>query len=192
MERRLLMTTTNIANRAKKPVSPAQRSILNPGQKKRNVHECAFYEKMVHRSIRNMTEAQAVQFGKMIKARRKELKVERTVAAETTGMDVSTLYRLERGQILNPDPAKLELLAKALKLRLADVLTAAGYPATRALPEPGLYLRAKYRDLSSDELAALSEEVSAVLERYGISVTDRPSAGEDESDDPAEGPRRQR
>lgn len=130
-----------------------------------------------------MTEAQAVSFGEMLKARRKELGLERTAAAEAGGMDVSTLYRLEHGQILNPDPAKLELLAKVLRLRLADVLTAAGYPATRALPEPGPYLRAKYRELPAKQLAALSEEVNAVLLRYGVTGSERPAPGEDESDE---------
>lgn len=148
-----------------------------------DVHECAFYEKINNRSNGNMTEAQAVDFGTMLKARRKELKLERTSAAEAAGMDVSTLYRLEHGQILNPDPAKLELLAKALRLRLADVLTAAGYPATRALPEPGPYLRAKYRELPAKQLAALSDEVNAVLRRYGITGSERPEPGEDESED---------
>jgi len=135
-----------------------------------------------------MTESQAISFGRMLKSRRTELELERTVAAEAAGMDVSTLYRLEHGQILNPDPAKLQLLAKALRLRLADVLTGAGYPATRTLPEPGPYLRAKYRDLPVQQLESLGQEVNAVLERYGITGTDRPGPGEDESDEPSGGP----
>lgn len=130
-----------------------------------------------------MTEGQATTFGTMIKARRLELGLERTAAAEASGMDVSTLYRLEHGQILNPDPAKLELLATTLRLRLADVLASAGYPAALALPEPGPYLRAKYRDLPAKQLAALSEEVNDVLRRHGITGNERPAPGEDETED---------
>lgn len=150
---------------------------------KSDVHECAFYEKMSNRSICSMTEAQAQSFGDLLKRRRQALQLERTVAAERAGIDVSTLYRLEHGQILNPDPSKLEALAKALRLKLADVLTAAGYPATRGLPEPGPYLRAKYRDLPAYKMAALSREVEAVLERYGVTGTEQPRQGEDEADE---------
>lgn len=153
---------------------------LNRGQ---DVRRRALCEKICNRSISIMTESQAVSFGQMIMARRHELKLERTVAARRSGMNASILYRIEHGQNLSPEPAKLELLARTLKLRLTDVLTAAGYPATRALPEPGPYLRAKYRNLSSEELAALSQEVEAVLNRHGITGSDRPRAGEDETEE---------
>jgi transcriptional regulator with XRE-family HTH domain len=147
---------------------------------KMDVHERAECERIIGRSISNMTEQQAQSFGAMLKARRKSLQLERSVAAERAGMDVSTLYRFERGQILNPDPSKLKALARVLRLKLTDVLTAAGYPAVRALPEPGPYLRAKYRNLPAEQMMALSEEVDALLRRYGVMSVEGPSEGEDE------------
>jgi transcriptional regulator with XRE-family HTH domain len=152
----------------------------NPG--KIGVHERAVCERIVSRSFINMTEQQAQSFGAMLKARRKALQLERSSTAERAGMDISTLYRFEHGQILNPDPSKLKALARVLRLRLADVLTAAGYPAVRSLPEPGPYLRAKYRNLPAEQMTALSEEVDAVLRRYGVMTVEGPTDGEDESD----------
>lgn len=150
---------------------------------KMDVHSCAVCEKIVTRRFNDMTLQQAEGLGEMLKARRKDLGVERTIAAERAGMDVSTLYRLEHGQILSPDPAKLRNLARVLRLRVADVLAAAGYPTVRGLPEPGPYLRAKYRDLPAEQVAALSLEVEAVLRRYGVVASGGPTAGEDEAEE---------
>ena len=89
------------------------------------------------------------------------------LAAEV-GLNQASIVRPEQGASRNPDPEKLRGIAVALHLNLADVLLLADYPVSNDLPNPGPYLRTKYRDLPEPAIAELQRAVQEVLGRHGI------------------------
>lgn len=80
-----------------------------------------------------------------------------------SGVNRSNISRLERGESSQPSPETLTRLAEALNVDASELLTAAGYTATRAagLPSFQPYLRAKYGHLP----ASAQKELTAYLER---------------------------
>jgi hypothetical protein len=76
----------------------------------------------------------------------------------------------------------LKAIAAALDVNITSVWAIIGYFDTE-LPEPMLYLRAKYRDLTTDQMKALSEDVAFVLAAHGLQPGPGPQPGEDEFDD---------
>lgn len=127
-----------------------------------------------------MDHKQAKALGELFRSARKELGLSTRRVSTAAGVNQATVVRLESGQNLNPDPAKLQALATALKLNLADVLSMAGYPIPTDLPSVGPYLRTKYRDLPEEAIGQLQDEVAQVLRKHGIEPNDGPQGGEDE------------
>lgn len=77
--------------------------------------------------------------------------------ADATGIDRSTVNRLERGLITAPSPLNLQRLAEALRADVHDYFALAGYFAPHGLPDLAPYLRAKYH---------VSPEVASEVETY--------------------------
>ncbi len=136
-----------------------------------------------------MDPQQAKRLGQLFRSQREKLGFSSHQLARQSGMNQATIVRLEQGGFLNPDPEKLRLLTEALGLNLADVLTLAGYPVPTELPSPGLYLRAKYRDLSEAALRSLTKDVNRLLAEHGLDATGRPAPGEDEGPEAACSPK---
>lgn len=82
-----------------------------------------------------------------------------------SGVNISSIVSLERGDILAPQPDTLKALAGALDMPVSDLFTVAGWLPADELPTLMPYLRAKYRQL--DETAI------ADLERYARQLTDK-------------------
>jgi transcriptional regulator with XRE-family HTH domain len=85
---------------------------------------------------------------------------------QQTGIDRSTLSRIESGEKKQPAPGTLTKLAPALGVSQSELFTLAGYSATEAQALPAIrpYLRTKYGHLSptaQDELAAFLENLEA-------------------------------
>ncbi len=133
---------------------------------------------------RRMDRQQAERLGKHLQKARHKLGIGTHVLAERAKLKQVTVLRIERGEFLNPDPAKLRAIAEALNLDVADVLERAGYAVPTDALEPATYLRAKYRDLSAEALAALQRDVARVLRRHGIDPSTRAAPGEDEAPEP--------
>jgi transcriptional regulator with XRE-family HTH domain len=100
--------------------------------------------------------------------------------AAVSGVDQSTVNRIERGEFASPSPKTLKALADSLDLTLEEVWSLAGYDVTPTLPGPMPFLRAKYSEMSDDQLDALTKDVAAVLKRHGIDPYGRPKQNEDE------------
>jgi len=100
--------------------------------------------------------------------------------AVVSGVNQSSVNRIERGDFASPSPETLRALADALELSLDDVWNLAGYDVASTLLEPMPFLRAKYSELSDDELDSLTKDVAAVLKNHGIDPYGRPNQNEDE------------
>ena len=114
--------------------------------------------------------------------RRQELGLSAREVGRRSGLNGQTVLRIENGEFNRPDPAKLKAIAQVLEVTMTTVWDIIGYSGA-GLPEPLPYLRAKFRDLSPEDLAALSEDVALVLKAHGIETSGRPRPGEDEFDD---------
>lgn len=126
-----------------------------------------------------MDDKQAQRFGKFLRQQREGLELSIREVASRCGVDHSTIRRLEEGEYAAPAPDKLARLSEVLGLKLADVYAMAGYAVPKELPNPGPYLRTKFRNMPANDLNALQRDVAAVLKRYGIDPTAVPKPGDD-------------
>jgi transcriptional regulator with XRE-family HTH domain len=104
---------------------------------------------------------------------------------ERSGVDDSSIVRLENGRQSRPSVEKLNRLADALQLPVEDLLIAARLTQPGGLPSLRPYLRAKYPELPASAEAELSRYFDRLAKRYGVS-SEGPLPGEDEL--PAEEP----
>jgi len=85
---------------------------------------------------------------------------------DASGVDRSTISRIENGEYQRPSPSNLTKLAAGLGIDASELLTAAGYTANQAdaLPSMRVYLRTKYGHLTAGErerLSTLLDELEA-------------------------------
>jgi transcriptional regulator with XRE-family HTH domain len=126
---------------------------------------------------------QAKRLGNRLQKQRDALELSTRELAKRAGVPQSTVVRLEQGLFLSPRAEKLAAIADALGLDPTAILKLAKYPSLTAMPAPRTYLRAKYRDLNSDQIEALHRDVQRVLEKHGINPSG-PEPGEDEEPEP--------
>src|SRR5437588_651456 len=79
------------------------------------------------RSTSGMDQDQAKELGNRLRAERERLDLSIRELAERTGVNHSTVVRLEQGAIESPAPDKLGRIADVLGLSLADVYALADY-----------------------------------------------------------------
>lgn len=116
-----------------------------------------------------MNQAQAKRLGTLLRKRRREMDLSFRDVAEASGVHHTTILRLEAGENLTPSADKLARVAQALELQVAEIYALAGFAAPdQLLPNPTLYLRTKYRNLSDRRLTAITKDVEAILKRHGI------------------------
>jgi transcriptional regulator with XRE-family HTH domain len=130
-----------------------------------------------------MKPSRAEQVGEYLRIAREAKGLSQRRLALLSGINQSTVIRVERGDHTNPSPDTLKALARALELPLEELRTIAGYGVGSSLPEPMPFLRAKYKNLPDDQLDALTRDVATVLREHGIDPNGRPSAHEDEESD---------
>lgn len=126
-----------------------------------------------------MDQDQAEELGQRLRQRREALELSIRQLAERTGVNHSTVVRLEQGLIDAPAPDKLSRIAEALGLNLADVFALADYVVPAELPAFTPYLRSKYRDLPAPAVEELERSFRRIAKRHGY-VPDGPQPGEDE------------
>jgi transcriptional regulator with XRE-family HTH domain len=124
---------------------------------------------------------QAKRLGAYLRKHRERLGLSARAVADEMGVTHATVVRFEQGKFGTPSPEKLGRLAEVLGLNLADIYTMADYPLPTELPSAGLYLRARYRNLSQRELSKLTREVTTLLKRHGLDPSNGPADGEDET-----------
>lgn len=86
----------------------------------------------------------AVELGRLLQRHRRDAGLSLEDLAKRSGLDKSTVYRIEQAQIEAPSPQKLQRLASALGTEVEDYFALAGYFTAHGLPNLEPYLRAKY------------------------------------------------
>ena len=127
-----------------------------------------------------MTQPHSSQLAQLLATARQESGLSVRDLAERAGLPKSTLQRMELGEVANPKPGSLELLAKALNLNASDLYTAAGYTKPDVLPSFTPYLRRKYGDLPEEAKQELETSFARIAKKYGYDGNG-PQPGEDEN-----------
>ena len=99
--------------------------------------------------------------GHLIREQRQARGLSQRALARATGLQNSTIMRLEVGSLERPDPLVLQRIARALNTELEDYYLLGDYPLPRGLPEVGVYMRTKYQ-LSDEEVA----QVNKIIEQH--------------------------
>jgi transcriptional regulator with XRE-family HTH domain len=106
-----------------------------------------------------MSKPQAIALGRLIARERAKAKLTQRSLAEQAGVTHPTILRLERGEFGRPDPEKLQRIAHALDLEVADLFALVGYMPAESLPSFGPYLQIKWeKELSAEDRAALERD----------------------------------
>jgi transcriptional regulator with XRE-family HTH domain len=126
-----------------------------------------------------MDQEQARELGRRLRQQREALDLSIRELAARTGVNHSTVVRLEQGAIDAPAPDKLSRIAEALQLSLADIFALAEYSVPADLPSFRPYLRSKYRGLPTSAVQELERSFQRIARRHGLDL-DGPAPGEDE------------
>jgi transcriptional regulator with XRE-family HTH domain len=125
-----------------------------------------------------MDEQQSREIGAYIRARREDASLSTRELASRVGVDMAQIVRLEQGKVASPRADLLGRIADELKIPASDLMTMAGYPTSRALPNLRPYMRAKYRDLPPEALDDIEAYITKLQAEHG---TSGPVNGEDET-----------
>ncbi len=99
--------------------------------------------------------------GHLIREQRQARGLSQRALARATGLQNSTIMRLEVGSLERPDPLVLQRIARALDTDLENYYLLGDYPLPRGLPDVGVYMRTKYQ-LSDEEIA----QVNKIIEQH--------------------------
>ena len=106
-----------------------------------------------------MSQAQLQELGRVIYRERAKAKLTQRELAEKAGVVHGTIWHLECGDFKRPDPEKLQRIAHALNLNVADFFALVGYVPAESLPSFGPYLRIKWAgELSREDRMALERD----------------------------------
>jgi len=122
-------------------------------------------------------EQHAKELGSYLRRHREAVGLTARALAAEVGTEHTKIIRIEAGRFVYPKADLLGRIAETLKIPTEDVLTMAGYPTGKKLPNLRPYMRAKYRDLPTeavDEVEAFVAELQRKHARPG------PRDGEDE------------
>ena len=125
----------------------------------------------------SLTRAQALALAKLLGDRRAELGYSIRDLAARAGVNLATIVRLERGEILTPQPDTLKALAAALGLSVTDLFAVAEWLPSRELPTFRPYLRAKYKDIPDEAVSEMEAFFERLAKKHGMQG---PANGEDE------------
>lgn len=115
----------------------------------------------------SLTPIQARQLGQVLRQHRERRGLGVRGLEAASGVNVSSIVSLERGDILTPQPDTLKALAAALDVPVSDLFTVAGWLPAGELPTLKPYLRAKYRQLDERAIADLERYADQLSRRHG-------------------------
>lgn len=92
--------------------------------------------------------------------------------AKRTGINRSTLMRIEAGTTTNPDSGTLNILARNLGVEPELFYDAVWQDTDQPLPSPAMYFRSKY-SLTDAQIAELEGSLRRVTEKSGTAATKR-------------------
>lgn len=114
-----------------------------------------------------MTEAQARQLGKFItRARERKGWSIRQVAREI-GADPAWILKVERGDYASPAPELLARVAEVLDIDAERMDRITRGHVSGNLPEVRTYFRAKFADLSDEDIGQIEALVADLQEEHG-------------------------
>jgi transcriptional regulator with XRE-family HTH domain len=125
----------------------------------------------------SLTREQALELARILRERRSEFGYSIRDLAARAGVNLATIVRLERGDILTPQPDTLKALAGALELSITDLFAIAEWLPSRELPAFRPYLRAKYKNLPDSAVAEMEVFFDRLARKHGV---DGPAEAEDE------------
>ena len=125
----------------------------------------------------SLTRQQALELARILRERRSERGYSVRVLAARAGVNLATIVRLERGEILTPQPDTLKGLAAALDLSLTDLFAIAEWLPGGELPNFRPYLRAKYKQLPDAAVSEMEAFFERLAKKHGV---DGPVEAEDE------------
>jgi transcriptional regulator with XRE-family HTH domain len=117
----------------------------------------------------SLTPIQARNLGRLIRQCREKRGLGIRGLEAASGVNVSSIVSLERGDILTPQPDTLKALAAALDVPVSDLFTVAGWLPAGELPTLKPYLRAKYRQLDEQAITDLERYAEKLAEKHGRS-----------------------
>lgn len=129
-----------------------------------------------------MTPEQTIELSSLLKQKREEAGLSAAEVGRRAGVDVGTVWRIERGQIASPTAKSLIAMGGVLGISTSDLFAIAPWVTAQELPTIRPYLRTKYRDLPPEAVTEIEAEFDAIAQRHGISFDSNngPQDGEDE------------
>jgi transcriptional regulator with XRE-family HTH domain len=127
-----------------------------------------------------MTPEQAKKLGNYLRQARRSKGLTTEELATSSGVNRTTVVRLEAGSLTEPKAGTLTAVAEALRVPLADVFAQANYVAPAELPSFTPYLRAKYGELPEDAVRQMERYFTRLARKYGCDP-DGPPLGADET-----------
>lgn len=130
-----------------------------------------------------MNQEQARDLADLLIAARQRLGLSVREVGRRSGVQDTTVMRLEHAVKLNPRPDTLRAIAESLKLDLADVYATSGYVQPQGLPSFRPYLRTKYGEMPEAAVADLEAYFAKLTEQHGVNPNHAPgpAPGEDET-----------
>lgn len=133
---------------------------------------------MENAAMQNAEKA-VLTLAEFISTKRVERKLSLRQLAAQSGLARNTIFKLERGLIAQPRPDVLIALGRALAVPAADMFALMNYPSPEQLPSFGVYLRARYHELTPNQVAQLEGYFAAIAAQTDIDLHG-PQPGEDE------------
>ena len=106
------------------------------------------------------------ELGKAIREAREAKGISQRELGKKSGVNYSSISRMERGEFASPDPVALQKLARVLEVDVEDFYALAGYFMPEGLPELAPYMRAKY-DMPGEAAEELERYFARLQRRYG-------------------------
>lgn len=126
-----------------------------------------------------MDENKRTELGAKLKTAREAVGWSTYQLAREAGVNQSTVVRIEQGAFATVAPDRLSRLAEALKIPAADLFALVEYTTPTDLPQFAPYMRAKYRDLTADDVTLIESFAATIANRRGVNLRG-PRPGEDE------------
>jgi transcriptional regulator with XRE-family HTH domain len=129
-----------------------------------------------------MNEQQAKQLSNLLASKRAAAGLSAAEVARRAGVDVGTVWRIERGMIASPRAKTLQAIGEVLGIPASDLFAIAPWVTAEELPTIRPYLRTKYRSLPPSAMKELEAHFADLANKHGISfdANDGPRNGEDE------------
>ncbi|MEM7092704.1 MAG: helix-turn-helix transcriptional regulator [Actinomycetota bacterium] len=127
-----------------------------------------------------MDEEHARQFGRFMARARADKGLTAKTLGQLTGVDASTIVRIENGKIASPRPETIASMAEALSLPAADVFARAGYTSPTELPDVTAYMRTRFKGLPEEAAQKIARYATRIARQHSIDPTREGTGGDAE------------